>query len=424
MNYESKIRSCNRSGSSEKQKFCRLHRQVCIYMEPEEYESIWSDAKKVRELIDQTMKESPELFPQKMREQGYRLTGHLPESKKMPGIKLRQIRVGKVRYSLRPSFVMGYMSGTVDKLDNPLFLLSLGVPTWAITRVFGRNDMYWYQQVERLGRNSLVGTTINLGQNLPLHIAADEHHARWCKEKGYVAMTVGNECILGMGLSQSADEKNLTTAYSDFAEEAKLLDRSYSAVTVNTDGWTATQNAFLALFPSITLILCFLHGFLKIRDRCRKAYELHNRIWEVYHASTAREFKKGLEQLLEWMKKKTWPVVVQQAVDKLVTRAAEYQKSYSHPQCLRTSNMVDRLMNRLTRYLYAGRGLHGHQKTSELRLRGWALLNNFTPYAPRSNHMRQYVSPAHRINQKKYHEHWLHNLNISASMAGFRPGVT
>ncbi len=62
--------------------------------------------------------------------------------------------------------------------------------------------MYWYRQLERLGRNSLVGTTISSGQNLPLHLAADEHHARWCKEKGYVAMTVGNECILGVGHHQ------------------------------------------------------------------------------------------------------------------------------------------------------------------------------------------------------------------------------
>ena len=145
---------------------------------------------------------------------------------------------------------------------------------------------------------------------------------------------------------------------------------------------------------------------------------------EVYHTPTAREFRKGLEQLLAWMKEKNWSSAVPQAVDKLVTRTAEYQKSYAHPQCLRTSNMVERLMNRLTRYLYAGRGLHGHQKSSELRLRGWALLNNFTPYAPRSNQMRKYLSPAHRIKQKKYHDHWLHNLNISASMAGFRPGVT
>jgi len=27
------------------------------------------------------------------------------------------------------------------------------------------------------------------------------------------------------------------------------------------------------LFPLITVVLCFLHGFLKIRDRCRKACE-------------------------------------------------------------------------------------------------------------------------------------------------------
>ncbi len=97
MNHERKIRSCNKSRSSEKQKPCLLHRQLCIYIEPEEYENIWSNAKKVRELLDQTMKESPELFPKQMREQGYRLTGHLPESKKMPGITLRQIRVGKIR---------------------------------------------------------------------------------------------------------------------------------------------------------------------------------------------------------------------------------------------------------------------------------------------------------------------------------------
>jgi hypothetical protein len=40
-------------------------------------------------------------------------------------------------------------------------------------------------------------------------------------------------------------------------------------------------------------------------------------------------------------------------------------------------------MNRLCRLMYAGRGLHGHQGSSELRLRGWALLQNFRPYAPR-----------------------------------------
>jgi len=75
-------------------------------------------------------------------------------------------------------------------------------------------------------------------------------------------------------------------------------------------------------------------------------------------------------------------------------------------------------MNRLTRFLYAGRGLHGNQASGERRLRGWALLQNFRPFAPRSGRVRTYHSPAHRLSQKEYHPHWLHNLQVSASLAG------
>ncbi len=77
-------------------------------------------------------------------------------------------------------------------------------------------------------------------------------------------------------------------------------------------------------------------------------------------------------------------------------------------------------MNRLYRLMYAGRGLHGHQGSSELRLRGWALLQNFRPYAPRGKNPRAFDSPAHRLNGKRYHEHWLHNLMVSTSLMGFR----
>ncbi len=77
-------------------------------------------------------------------------------------------------------------------------------------------------------------------------------------------------------------------------------------------------------------------------------------------------------------------------------------------------------MNRLTRLLYAGRGLHGHQHSSTRRLRGWSLLLNFRPFAPRSGHRRDHTSPAHRLNGKQYHKHWLHNLQASASLGGLR----
>ena len=66
---------------------------------------------------------------------------------------------------------------------------------------------------------------------------------------------------------------------------------------------------------------------------------------------------------------------------KLWNKTESYAVAYEHPGCHRTSNAVDRPMNRLCRLMYASRGLHGHQSSSELRLRGWALLLNFRPYA-------------------------------------------
>lgn len=175
--------------------------------------------------------------------------------------------------------------------------------------------------------------------------------------------------------------------------------------TVNTDGWCATRNAFCALLATIVPVRCFLHGFVKIRDRCRKAHELHDRVWEVYHATTAA-CRERMVTFRTWCQQGSWPKAVLEMVTKLWNRESDYVVSSSHPGCHRTSNLVDRLMNRLTRFLYAGRGLHGHQRPCERRLRGWALLQHFRPFAPRSGKPRPYYSPAHRLNQKQYHVHW------------------
>lgn len=424
MDVQKKTRSCFRESEALEKGTPRGSKQICIPMTRDDYDRIWSEAGEVRRLLDSLIQSSPELFPGGI-QYGYHLTGHLPESEKMPGIRLRQLRLRNDAgvYTLRPSFVMSYMTGTVEEVDHPLRLLAYGVPYWLVTEIFGRNEMYWYRHLERLGRNSLVGTTVRNPARLPEHLVADEHHADWCGEKGFVAFTAGSGCVLGVALSASADEEHLTDAYGTFAAEARDVHPDYAPKTVNTDGWFATRNAFRNVFTTIATVLCFLHGFLKIRDRCRKARELHDRVWNVYQAATAVEFIERMVAFRTWFEQGTWPKAVMDVTAKLWNRASEYAVSYTHPGCHRTSNLVDRLMNRLTRFLYAGRGLHGHQASSERRLRGWALLQNFCPFAPRSGKSREYQSPAHRLNQKRYHEHWLHNLQISASLAG-RGGCT
>ena len=420
MDARPRTRRVHREKSAPSGQAPRGAKQVVVPMTKEQYHAVWPHADRMRAFVDGWAGECPELFPAGF-DQGYALHGLGRQSRKLPGVRLRKLRLADGRaYWLRPSFVLGYMTGTVDSLAGPLLLAAHGVPGWLLTAVFGKDDMFWHRLVERLGRASLVGSTVRDPARLPPHLAADEHHLDWAGKKGYVATTAGGGCLLGVALVSSADEARLTQAYGDFAAEATDVDPGYAPETANVDGWLPTRNAFAALFPAVALVLCFLHGFLRIRDRCRKARELHARVWEVYRAATAEQFRRLMEGFRQWCDGQSWPARVAEVLPKLWDRVEEYAAAYDHPGCHRTSNAVDRPMNRMTRLAYAGRGLHGHQAASERRLRGWALLHNFRPFAPRAGRPRGHQSPAHRLNGKRYHEHWLHNLNASTSMMGFR----
>jgi hypothetical protein len=421
MDAPKQARVLNRNRSVDPSQSQRGDRQIVIPMTRAEFDENWRDSGKMRKIVDRAMADHPELFPECLLK-GYAFHGFARPSKKMDGMQWRKIRPssGAEAFHLRPCFAMSYMTGTTDELEYPLLLASFGVPYWVLTQGFGHSDMYWHRLVERMGRNSLVGTTVRDPERLPEHIAADEHHADWNGEKAYVATTAAEGCILGLGLTKAADDEHLTAAYGDFAAEARDLDPQYAPKTVNTDGWVATQNAFKSCFSTVVVILCFLHGFLKIRDRSRKNHELHRRVWEVYWAKTAEEFRDRMQTFRTWFESQTWTASVREVAAKLWKRAAEYEVAYDHPGCRRTSNAVDRPMNRMHRLLYAGRGLHGHQASSQRRLRGWALLLNFRPFAKRSGKVREHQSLAHRLSGKRYSDSWLENLQVSASLMGRR----
>jgi hypothetical protein len=420
MDAQPKTRQLNRERKSPPPQPPRGAKQIVIPMTRPQYDDLWHQTDRLRAFLAGWAEAAPELFPAGF-DRGYRLHGLGRESRKLPGVRLRKIVLADgTSYWLRPSFVTSYMTGTVDELAYPLLLAAHGVPAWLLKIGFGHSQMYWYRLLERLGRNSLVGTTVRDAAHLPAHLAADEHHTDWAGQKGYVATTVGGGCVLGVALTAAADDVHLQEAYGVFAAEARDVEPEYAPETVNTDGWASTRNAFLAWFPKITVVLCFLHGFLKIRDRCRKAHELHRRVWDVYRAATAEEFRRRMAAFQQWCGTQTWTASVREMLTKLWNKTESYVVAYDHPGCHRTSNAVDRPMNRLCRLMYTGRGLHGHQDSSELRLRGWALLQNFRPYAPRGKCRRAFESPAHQLNGKRYHEHWLHNLMVSTSLMGFR----
>ncbi len=388
-------------------------------------------AKSFRSYLDSMIEKHPELFPSGI-ESGYNLHDILPESKKMKGICLRRIEL-KVPdsstlnngvFTIRPSFVMPYMTGLTDDLEKALLLRSYGVPFWVLTYIFGKDDMYWTRIEQRVGHNSLVGTTVNDAANIPLDLSADEKHTRWNGEKGYIATTIAEDCVLGASVSLKADEKNLTEAYRQFKTESQQLDADYEPQTVNTDGWTATQSAWKNLFGSITLILCFLHSFIKIRDRCKRMKEQFHLIcekaWDIYRAADAIDMMTKVTEFKEWAFENIPSGPGLEAILKLCGKSSEWDKTYAHPSAYRTSNMLDRAMDRMDRFLYNGKYFHGHLISAEYRIRAWGLYFNFCPYCPRAKISATYQSPAHKLNGKVYHPNWLQNMMVSASMGGYR----
>ncbi len=349
----------------------------------------------------------------------------------MPEVRIRRISSRGVNaqgkkecYQIVPSFVMPYMTGYTAEVEKVLFLhFKHEVAFSGLTYVFGRDDMYWFRMAEQFGKSSIVGTTTRDPEKLPKDIVADEKHTKSNGEKVYVATTVGDECFWGASVSRTAEEEKLTEAYKEFKEEVKEVDTEYEPETVNTDGFVSTIKAWRSLFVKAVLIRCFLHGYLKIRRGARKLNifgELSKLVWGAYHQTTYEGFIDKITVLYLWAEKnsETLGEKVFEAVKKLCDRAHEYAKAYNHPNCKRTSNMLDRLMQRMDRYLFMTKYFHGHLQTAEIGIRAWALAQNFLPYGPRAGPSKEFISPVHRLNGKVYHQNWLENLLISSSLGG------
>ena len=244
----------------------RGHRTICLPIEEEDYLRIIHDPKAFRRTLDDCFRQTPELFPVNFA-LGYELKDDRMSAKQQ--IPIRRILLkDDSAYSIRPSFLMPYMTVRTADVEGPLFLRKFGVPFWALARVFGGDPMFWYRMECGLGRFSVVGTTVRTA-TLPEHLLADEHHQGLDGQKVYIATTVGNGCCLGAEPAEAAGSDKLKVAYQVFKDEACDVSPKYAPKTVSTDGWKGTQAAWKMLFTKVVILLCFLHGWLKIRDRAK-----------------------------------------------------------------------------------------------------------------------------------------------------------
>jgi len=410
-------------GKADSESATRNNRSICVPFSQDIYCANVSDAKNFRKCLDKCIEAFPEVFPPEIKA-GYPMKD-IYISKKQ-AIPIRRIVIDGISYTIRPSFIMPYMTGLTNDIEKALFMRKFDVPFWALSHVFGKDPMYWYRIEQSLGRNSIVGTTVRNPHDIPENLGADEKHTWILGNKAYVATTVGNGCILGASVAQDAGKEALTKGYRVFKDEATCLNPGYAPKTTNIDGWKATRNAWTTLFPYVIIVCCFLHVFIKIRDRAKKKYkdifiDAATRLWECYRAEDKRSFSQRIRRLIEWCGKCEVPDVILTPIEKLRKNIADYSVAYHHPNAHRTSNMLDRLMQRMDRHLFSTQYFHGSMDAAQLSIRGWTLIHNFAPWNPMTVKKHHgYRSPAERLNRFCYSENWLENLMISASLGGYR----
>ena len=318
----------------------RGYRTLRLPLAEADYEQFISKGEFAKGQLDQLYGLHPELFPEAWG-QGYVFYGFTAPSRKQQQQRYRRVRLtatGGV-FTVAPAFVMPYLSATVTEVEKAVLLMRFPVPCWVLAYVFGREAMYWYRLQQGLGRFSVVGTTVKVPARLPQDLVADEKHSRLNGDKIDIATTAGEECILGASVANSASESALAQADGVFAAEARAVDPDYAPATVNTDGWPATPAAWKSLFAGITIILCFLHAFLKIRDRATKAWtELFEPVrqkgWRAYRAPTKAAFAQRLRRLREWATRTLPDSAMKHHTLALCEQRAPLSRSYDHERFL------------------------------------------------------------------------------------------
>ena len=401
----------------------KKNKTIVLHIPEENYEDFINDPATAHKVIQESLEQFPELFPESIQEEGYILKGKDRVSIKMD-IQLRRIKIGNTIYRIRPSFVLSYMRAKTKDVANAMLLIRFGVPFWVLAIVFGKNAMFWYRLFISLGYFNLVGTTVYNRDKMPKHLLADEFHIRIKGVKAYVATVVAGACFLATEVCSKADELTLREAYGVFKTEVQAIWEKYQPLSFNTDGWTATQNALQFLFDKTKIVECYLHAVIKVRDRATKKLQEHflialDKVWNIYRADSKRQMAQLIRRLREWSS-----TIPQSAMKdnllKLCKKKTKWLTHFDNPDAYRTSAHLDRVMKIMERHAINSQMFHATVSSTSMNFRALALIYNFSPSCPAvTKDFPDLVSPAARLNGFVYSKNWLENLVIAASLNGF-----
>jgi hypothetical protein len=133
--------------------------------------------------------------------------------------------------------------------------------------------------------------------------------------------------------------------------------------------------AWGVLFSGVTVLVCFLRAWLKIRCRGKKHdlfSEVSRRVWDAYRAVNRRSFSGRIRSLRTFATSHLSGWLQETTLD-LCRKRELWSAAYDHPVGHRTSSMLDRLMRGMNRYYDCTQHLHGGASASRLTSRRQAL---------------------------------------------------
>ena len=147
---------------------------------------------------------------------------------------------------------------------------------------------------------------------------------------------------------------------------------------------------------------------------------LFDKVWQIYQQENATDFTIKMEEFKQWADANIEKKTVSEQINKMYSKTSLFTQSYQRKNALRTSNMIDRPMKVLDRFLFCHQYFHGHLAYAQWMIRAFALVYNFVPFAPRTrkDNPNYFTSRMANINGFQYKENWLDNLMVAASCNG------
>lgn len=403
--------------------------EIVLPISSDEYQEVIDNPVGFRSMLDEQFNANPQCFPINFAE-GFQFKDSSVSSKM--DMRIRRITVGSgddVRFfRVVPCDILPHMCGKTEEVADALLLRKCNVPYWMLSKIFGRCESFYYRVECRLGRSSIVGAVQGRNGELPEDLCCDEKHASHLGEKAYITTTVGGGCVLGAHLCEGADAQSLAEGYQVARDEMAQANPDHCVGSINVDGFTATTAALRLVYGPVIMITCILHLYISLRDGAKKKYpekfrEIADLLWWTYAATSLRSFAQRWVSFMRWAEDNQ-DEIPERLLSKLrnayKNKLAGYKAYYARPSGYRVSSTIDRMMGSLDRRLFAMRHLHGYRASSNLLIRAWAHLHNFTPWNPQAVRKHNAQCPAERLTGFRYRDNWLENFRVASSLQGYR----